>query len=167
MFLINHTNNHVHAVCSHLHKVKWAIGNEEHLFSMLWQLLQHSVALLSITNVFLWKMRKQRKREGVGDTDIICSNKALLFIGISQSYYDWIIFYVSATIQMWPCNFSYISFKNHIKKSKNITNICLHSSEHNALDVNISNGFLWGGKSKQPSAKKSWLQWHKVSIQLQ
>lgn len=52
------------SVCSHLHEIKRAIGNEEHFFPMLRQLLQHRVALLTVADIFPWKENK-RKTEGV------------------------------------------------------------------------------------------------------
>lgn len=57
---------HLCCVCSHSHKVKGAVGDEEHLLSVLRQLLQHSVALLTIADIlFCEKKLKMKTDEGI------------------------------------------------------------------------------------------------------
>lgn len=51
MRFVDDTNSQPYRVCSHSHEVKRAVGDEEHLLSILRQLLQHSVALLTVADV--------------------------------------------------------------------------------------------------------------------
>lgn len=138
---------------------------------MLWQLLQHSVALLTIANVFFWEnekterdRKKEEERRGGWYWYHLHKQHFYLYITASLLLNEFFMPWQ----QLRCCRIMYfILAPTKQYKSKIITNICLHSSVHNTLDVNISNGFLWRGESKQPSARKSWLQWHNVSIQLQ
>lgn len=61
-------------VRSHSHKVKRAVGDEEHLLSMLRQLLQHSMALFTIADILSCGEREVIERERVknGETQAPC-----------------------------------------------------------------------------------------------